>query len=121
MAPNYYLNANCIASYYQRKKSDKYPNMHHFTNNCPGYLWELSIINNIRKISVKKTQKMHIILIYKYVLGLVDLFKTYLYILGHFDSISLYNNRTNLTKYPQMHVIVNRYLYSRHISLFTLL
>ena len=64
---------------------------------------------------------MHIILIYKYVLGIVDLFKTYLYILGHFDSIYLYNNKTNQTKYPQMHVIVNRYLYSRHISLFTLL
>ena len=49
---------------------------------------------------------MHIILIYKYVLGLVDLLKTYLYILGHFDSISLYNNKINQTKYPQMHVIV---------------
>ena len=51
---------------------------------------------------------MHIILIYKYVLGLVDLLKTYLYILGHFDSI--YNNMINQTKYQQMHVIV-KYIY----------
>ena len=62
---------------------------------------------------------MHIILIYNYVLGLVDLLKTYLYILGHFDSMCLYNDKINQTKYPQMHVIVKRYLYSRHISLFT--
>ena len=53
---------------------------------------------------------MRIILIYKYVLGIVDLLKTYLYILGYFDSTSLYNDKINQIKYPQMHMIV-RYIY----------
>ena len=57
---------------------------------------------------------MRIILIYKYVLGTVDLLKTYLYILGHFDSI--YNNKINQTKYPQMHMIV-KYIYISPLTL----
>ena len=113
LAPNYYLNANCIASYNQRKKIRQISkNALFLPANALG-IFESYPLLIIQENYQSKNPKMHIILIYKYVLGLIDsvsLFyqskiqtkypKCKYKVIDLFDSISLCNYSTNQTKYP---------------------